>query len=143
MATSEMVSAITVAVNVSSSTAAALVNRFCIWDSSNAGRVITHVPGANGAAARGVLQEAVDTQSDGVKSSSMAVPTGTVVKILLGEAVSSPGAALRVGGNSSETDGAAYLADASNDVIVGYALDTGAAGDIIRMQFMGYVGVTP
>jgi len=134
--------AVSVKVNVSSSTAAALVNRFCIWDST-ADRVITHVPGANGAAARGVLQEAVDTQSDGVKYSSMVVPDGGIVKILLGEAVVTVGSALRVGGNSSETDGAAYLANASNDVIVGYALETGSVGDIIAMHFVGYHGLVP
>lgn len=139
MATYNSIRALPVKVNVSSGVAAALVDRFCVWDTT-AERVITHVPGANGAFAQGVLQESVDVQSDGEKQSSMAMP-GCIVKILLGETVSAIGAALRVGGNSSETDGAAYLANATNDVIVGYALETGAAGELISMYFVGYAGL--
>lgn len=140
MATYNAVTMIPVVVNVSSGTAAALINRFVTWDTSNEGRVITHVPGANGAAAVGILMEAVETDSDGEHESSMAIPNGAIVDVLLGENCTL-GADLRVGGNSSETDGAAYLANATNDVIVAKALQAGSAGEIIRVQFLGYAGL--
>lgn len=141
MATNEATQNLSVSVNVASGVAAALPYRFANWDTT-AGRVITHVPGANGAPSIGILAMEVDTASDGEKQSSIVIPNGGIAVVELGEAVSTVGAALRVGGNSSEVDGAAYLANASNDVIVGYALETGSVGDIIRFQYFGYHGLT-
>lgn len=139
MATVNSERKVPVKVNVSSGTPAALVKKFCVWD-TNADRVITHVPGAHGAAAVGILYESVETSTDGEHESAMILP-GCITKITLGEAVTTVGAALRIGGNSSETDGAAYLANATNDVIVGYALSTGAVGDVISFHFTGYSGL--
>lgn len=142
----ENVRNLTVVVAVTSSVPAALYCRFANWvDGGEDFQVVTHVPGANGAAARGVLAMKVDAKNivDGIGASSIALPDGGQCLIELGEAVTVKGAPLRVGGNSTEVDGAAYLANATGDVIVGYALSLGAVGDIIPFQFVGYAGVAP
>jgi hypothetical protein len=145
-ATYEACRSITVAVtNDSSGVGAALPFRFCTWKTSGAFKeVITHVPGANGAAARGILGMKTDQNvKSAVCSSTMVLPDGCQALIELGEAVTAPGQAIRVGGNSTEVDGAGYLADATGDVIVAYALETGAVGEVIAIEFVGYAGLVP
>jgi hypothetical protein len=146
MALTEATRSVNVTVQVASSVAGALQNRFCIWEgtSPNDREVITHVPGALGAASVGILAENVDTDNgDGFRESSMIIPDGGIAKVELGEAVVTVGSALRVGGNAGEVDGAAYLANATGDVIVGYALETGSAGEICSIQYVGFAGTAP
>lgn len=129
-------------VQVTNGVAAALPNRFCRRDpaADDDDVMITHVPGAAGAPAQGVLAmkatslatKATDTF---LATSSYVRPDGCEATIELGEAVTQRGAPLRIGGNSTEVDGAAYLADASGDYIVGYAAELGVVGQVIRFQF--------
>lgn len=137
----ENLRSINVQVQLASNTPGALANRFVVYETSSAEdrEVITLVPGANGAAAAGILAQAIDTTAaDGFYASSMVQPGG-VAQIELGEAVTA-GAPIRAGGNSGEVDGAAYLANATGDVIIGYALEAGAAGEIVEIDFMGFQG---
>jgi hypothetical protein len=143
---SESTKNINVTVEVTSGVPGALLYRFATWQGTTPGpkEVITHVPGANGAVARGILAEAPRADvGDGFYNSSIVVPDGSVAEVELGEAVTVVGSPLRVGGNSSEVDGAAYLADAQGDFIVGYALETGGVGAIIKFQFLGFAGLVP
>lgn len=128
-------------VQVTNGVAAAIANRFCIRDPNATADdvMITHVPGAAGAPAQGILcmkPDTVRTNFTGLVTSSYEPPKGAEPTIELGEAVTQRGAALRVGGNGAEVDGAAYLADASGDYIVGYAAEVGVVGQIIRFQFV-------
>lgn len=125
---------------------AALPYRFVTW--KNAGErweCQTHVPGATGAAARGICAMKVDADNivDGFGATLVALPDGGQCLIELGEAVTDITVPLRIGGNAGEVDGAAYLANATGDVIVAYPLQLGAVGDIIEIQFVGYAGVAP
>jgi hypothetical protein len=138
MAAYENVRNVSVQVAVASSVAAALPYRFATWKNAGADReVITHVPGANGAVARGILSMKADAAGvvDGFATSSMALPDGGICLVELAEAVTDITVPLRIGGNSSEVDGAAYLANATGDFIVGYPLQTGGVGAIIEFQF--------
>lgn len=128
-------------VRITAGTAGAIVDRFCIPDAT-AGRVdemITHIPGAAGAVAQGILAMVPDTirsTFSGLVADSYVRPDGCEAVIELGEAVTVLNSALRIGGNSTEVDGAAYLADASGDFIVGYAKELGVVGQKIRFQFI-------
>lgn len=142
MALTEKTGFVSVDVNVASGVAAALPNRFVVWD-SNAGRVITLVPAATGAFADGILAEEVDATIDGVKTAAMLMPGPVIGKVLLGEAVVTVGSTLRAGGNGAEVDGAAYLADATGDIAIAKALEVGGIGAIISVSFPGFIRVTP
>ena len=141
MATFEAIKIQSCRVKVVDRVAAAVVNRFVTWDTSSPGEdeMITHVPGANGAPAVGILAE-VPNAAAGPASGTIYVtcgyvrPDGSKALIELRE-VCTQGAKLRIGGNSSEVDGAAYLADATGDYIVGTALEAGAVGQVISFQF--------
>jgi len=140
----ENLRSINVQVQLASNVAGALPNRFVAYETSSAEdrEVITLVPGANGAVAAGILAQAIDTTAaDGFYASSMVQPGG-VAQVLLGENVTA-GAPLRAGGNLTEVDGAAYLANAVGDVIIAYALEDGSAGEIVEIDFVGYHGVVP
>lgn len=144
MAASELTANLSVLVKVTNSVPDALRYRFAQFDSAatEPRGVKTHVPGANGAAAQGILAMSADTKIvNGYVASSIIKPDGSIALVELGEAVAAIGAKLRVGGNGAEVDGAAYLADAVGDVIVAYALALGSVGDIIPVQFVGYAGV--
>lgn len=148
MSAYENIKTITRLVKITAGVAGAVVYRFAklsgtASDDKNCPAVATHVPGANGAAAQYILAMKPDTKiTDGYVSVPCAMPNGQAL-VELGEAVTTIGAPLRVGGNSTEVDGAAYLADATGDVIVAYANRTGAVGDIIDIDFVGYHGVVP
>ena len=143
MATHENVDLLSVVVGVTNKVAEAVVDRFCNWKAAPAESfmVETHVPGANGAPAVGILgmKPDADAVGTGNVASSMVLP-GCQTVVELGEAVSA-GNPLRVGGNGGEVDGAAYHANASGDVIVAYALTDGAVGEKISIHFVGYHGV--
>lgn len=133
-------------VKITNGVAGAIVNRFVTWQTTTPGKdeLITHVPGANGAPARGILAEvpnvnAVPNPGTGFVTVGYVRPDGSEMIVELGEAVTQ-GAPLRIGGNSTEVDGAAYLADATGDVIVGYALEAGGVGAVIRFEFTGFSG---
>lgn len=146
MAASELTGNLSVLVKVTNSVAEALRYRFAQFDSAatEPRGVKTHVPGATGAVAQGILAQSADTKIvNGYVTSSIIKPDGSVALVELGEAVAAINAPLRVGGNGAEVDGAAYLANATGDVIVGYALALGNVGDIIPIQFLGYAGVAP
>lgn len=144
MATLEGVETISVQVATSGGVASALLNRFVIWQPTAPveREVITHVPGAFGAAAIGILAQKPDTRNvpTGYVQCAMVVPNEGIAIVELGEAVTTVGQKLRVGGNAAEIDGAAYLADATGDFIVAYALETGAVGEVIQIQFVGFAG---
>lgn len=145
MAAYENVRNVSVQVAVASSVAAALPYRFAKWVNGGVDRqVATHVPGANGAVACGILAMKADAAGvkDGYATSSIALPDGGICLVELGEAVTDITVPLRIGGNSTEVDGAAYLANAAGDYIVGYPLQTGAVGNIIEFQFFNG-GVVP
>lgn len=138
MALHERVVPISVQVEVVDGVAKALVDRFVTWETSSPAEreVITHVPGAAGAPAVGILAMKPDTRNvtNGYVTSSMVAPDGCIATVLLGENATQ-GAKLRIGGNSSEVDGAAYLANAQGDYIVGYAIEGGSAGEVISIHF--------
>jgi hypothetical protein len=153
MAVFELARTLNCVVRVASGVPAALYCRFAVWDTAQIGvgsdayEVKTHVPAATGAPAQGVLAQRISQNElsanggNGVYASQIAIPEGGQCLIELGEAVTAYGQPLRVGGNSTEVDGAAYLANATGDIIVGYALvATGAVGEIIPFQFVGYHG---
>lgn len=146
MAAYENVRNLTVLVKVTAGVAAALMYRFVEIDAAATEdpAVKTLVPGgATGAIPDGILAMKADTNiGDGYVASSMALPDGAQVLIELGENVSA-GDWLRVGGNGAEVDGAAYLANAQNDIRVAKALSDGVVGQIIPILFTGYRGVTP
>lgn len=128
-------------VRITAGVAGAIVDRFCIPDatSGHQDEMITHIPGANGAIAQGVLAMVPDTVRstyNGLVADTYVRPDGCEAIIELGEAVTVLEAPLRIGGNSTEVDGAAYLADATGDFIVGYAKELGVVGQKIRFQFM-------
>ncbi len=126
--------------------AGALPFRFVTWvNGGERWQVATQVPAATGAAARGICAMEVDTKNivDGIGVTSVALPDGGQCLVELGEAVTDLTVPLRVGGNGAEVDGAAYLANATGDVIVAYPLQTGVVGDIIEIQFVGYAGTAP
>lgn len=136
-------------IKITSGVASAVMYRFATWTAggSEPYEVKTHVPGATGAAARGILAMKADpnavrqyASTTGYVNSSIALPDGGQCLIELGEAVTDLDVPLRVGGNSTEVDGAAYLANATGDVIVAYPLALGSVGDIIPCQFVGYAG---
>ncbi len=137
-------------VTVTAGVAAALPNRFCRAEVNGAADdlMITHVPGAAGAPSQGVLCMRADIPATGtgtftgVVTSSYTPPDGSEATIELGEAVTQRGAPLRIGGNSTEVDGAAYLADATGDYIVGYAKELGGVGAIIRFEHIN-AGLVP
>lgn len=136
-------------VQVTNGVAAALPNRFCRRDTAAAADdvMITHVPGAAGAPAQGVLAmraTSINTRTDEtyLATTSYVRPDGCEATIELGEAVTQRGAPLRIGGNSTEVDGAAYLADAAGDYIVGYAAELGVVGQVIRFEFLN-AGLVP
>jgi hypothetical protein len=131
----------TVLVDVTAGVAGALPDRFVQLSATAQDLVVTAVPtSALGAAPLGILAEAADLTRNGRQQLSMVVPRSRA-KIFLGEAVTTIGAPLRVGGFGAETDGAAFLANAAGDIIVGYARETGAVGEIIMIEFTGYNGL--
>lgn len=134
---------LSVSVQLTTNVAGALIRRFVSWETSSPGfrEVITAVPNAAGKPAPvGILAESIDTtQADGFYISSMVLPN-CITEVLLGENCTQ-GAPLRCGGSTSEVDGAAYLANASNDFIVAYALRDGTAGEIVNIHFTGYYGL--
>jgi hypothetical protein len=141
----ENITSVNVSVQLASNVPGALANRFCAWETSSADEreVITLVPGANGAVAAGILAMDIDTTAaDGFYVSTLVQPGAGIAQVLLGEAVTT-GAALRAGGDSTEVDGAAYLANATSDVIIAYAMEAGSAGEIVSIAFTGYQGVVP
>jgi hypothetical protein len=101
----------------------------------------THVPGANGAAAFGICAMKPDAKNvqDGIVSTSIALP-GCQALVELGEAITDLAVPLRIGGNAGEVDGAAYLANATGDVIVAWPLQLGVVGEIVSIFFVGYGG---
>lgn len=146
MATYENTRNISVQTAVTNSVAAALPFRFATWVNGGQPReVATHVPGATGAAARGIIAMKPDAKGvvNGFAQTTMVLPDGGVALVELGEQVTDLTVPLRIGGNSSEVDGAAYLANATGDVIVGYPLALGAVGDVIPFQFVGFAGTAP
>lgn len=147
MATYENCRTISATAAVASSASTVLANRFVLWQATtpNEREVVIHVPAATGAASPGICASKPDAKAvvNGYAQIAVAIPDGGVCKIELGEAVTAAGTKLRVGGNSTEVDGAAYLADATGDVIVAYALETGAIGDVIAIQYVGFAGTAP
>lgn len=147
MAVHENVNLQSCRVRVVNGTANAIVDRFCVRDTTagRADEMITHVPGAAGAPAQGIIAMRPDTQpfqnTTGTVVTSYVAPNGSEAIVELGEAVTI-GARLRVGGNGAEIDGAAYLADAAGDYIVGIAAEAGAVGQKIRFQFTN-LGLLP
>lgn len=133
---------LTVSVQLTSNVAAALLRRFVTYETSSPGfrEVITAVPAAaTGRGVPGILAEEIDTTlSNGFYASSIVMPGG-ITEVLCGETMTQ-GAAVRVGGYSAETDGAAYIANASGDVIVGWCLEDCTAGNIATIHFVGYAG---
>jgi len=134
---------LTVTVQLTSNVAGALLRRFVTWETSspNFREVITAVPAAaTGRMVPGILAEAIDTTlADGFYNSSIVIPGG-ITEVLCGETITQ-GAPVRVGGYSAETDGAAYIANATGDVIVGWASQDCTAGNILTFNFVGYAGV--
>lgn len=129
----------------------ALMYRFVDWVSGGTEpyEFATFVPGANGGVPAGICAQKADPNglrqfatTTGYVNSQLAIPEGGQCLIELGENCSR-GDWLRAGGNSSEVDGAAYLANAQNDVRLGKALEDGTVGQIIAFQYMGYAGLTP
>lgn len=147
MATHENVRLLSCRVKVVNGVAGAIVDRFCKRQTTTPGaeEMITHVPGAAGAPAQGIIAMKPDTApfaaTTGFVVTSYVPPDGGEAVIELGEIVTQ-GAQLRIGGNSTEVDGAAYLADASGDYIVGIAAEGGAVGQKIRFQFIN-LGLVP
>lgn len=141
MALHENVRLLSCRVKVVNGVPGAIVDRFCRRQTTTPGseEMITHVPGAAGAPAEGILGMKADTApfaaSTGFVVTSYVPPDGGEAVIELGEVVTQ-GAKLRIGGNSTEVDGAAYLADASGDYIVGTAAEAGVVGQKIRFQFL-------
>jgi hypothetical protein len=130
-------------VQITNGVAAALANRFCRRDTAAAADdvMITHVPPAAGAPAQGILAmraTSLNTRTDEtyLATTSYVRPDGCEATVELAEAVTQRGAPLRIGGNGAEVDGAAYLADAVDDYIVGYAAELGVVGQIIRFEFI-------
>lgn len=77
----------------------------------------------------------VDDAVDG-EAITIAVPTGAVVIVEAGEAITL-GAPVRAG-----TAGKAFIADTTNDVIVGKALEAASDdGSLIAIQYLGYRGL--
>jgi len=146
MATYENVRNLSVTCKVTSNVAAMQIYRFAKRVTSNNEfcEFATHVPGALGAAAEGICSMKPDAKNvkNGYVASSIALPGGQAL-VELGEAVTDLSVPLRIGGNSTEVDGAAYLANATGDVIVAYPLKTGVVGEIIPILFVGYAGVAP
>lgn len=145
MATTNAINLLPVMVKVTDKVPGALADRFVTYQTSSAAEreVITLVPGAAGGHPVGILAENVPTdKGNGLYPSSIAVPDGSYPKVLLGENVTA-GAPLRAGGNSTEVDGAAYLANAQNDIIIARAMEAGNAGEIIQIQFGPYGGLVP
>lgn len=132
-------------VKVVSGVAAAIVDRFCVRQTSTPGaeEMITYVAPAAGGVPDGIIAMKPDAtafpDTTGFVVTSYVRPDNCEAIIELGEIVTQ-GALLRCGGNSTEVDGAAYLADASGDVIIGKAAEGGAVGQKIRFNF-GYRGV--
>jgi hypothetical protein len=141
----ESVVRISVMVRSVAGLALALPNRFCRFDNAETERrgVITHVPGALGACAQGILAMKADSKNvpNGYSQSSMIIPNGAIAEVELGEAVTNLNVPLRIGGNGGEIDGAAYLANAAGDIIVGWPIQVGAVGEVIPFQFIPYGGV--
>lgn len=136
-------------VQVTNGVAAALPNRFCraVVNGAVDDLMETHVPGAAGAPAQGILAmsaTSINTRATDtfLATTSYVRPDGCEATVELGEAVTQRGQALRIGGNSTEVDGAAYLADASGDYIVGYAKEVGVVGQVIRFEFIN-AGLVP
>lgn len=142
-------------VRITSGVAGATVDRFVVHETT-AGRideVINYVPPAAGGVPDGILGMKPDIPrgiGDGTPYSGTVVTSyvrgdGCEAVIELGEAVTIGTTTnwLRVGGNASEVKGAAYLADATGDVRVAKALESGAVGQKIRIQYLGFSGTTP
>lgn len=149
MSAYEKANNLSVLVKVVAGVAAALPYRFCQIDTADTANLLsvkTHVPGANGAVAQGILAMKADPKAaptgTAYAASSMVVP-GCQALVELGEAVTDLSVPLRVGGNSTEVDGAAYLANATGDVIVAYPLKLGVVGEIVPVLFIGYGGLIP
>lgn len=76
-----------------------------------------------------------DDATDG-EAIAIAVPNGAIVMVEAGEAIT-VGAAIRAG-----TGGKAFVADTTNDVIVGRAVEAASGdGSIIGIQYVGYRGL--
>lgn len=137
-------------VRVINGVAQALVDLFCIRQTTTPGQdeMITYVPGANGGYPDGIIAmqpettRAIPNPGNGLVTTSF-VPWGRggEANITLAEACAQ-GALLRCGGNSTEVDGAAYLADATGDIAIGKSCEAGVIGQVIRFQF-GFYGVRP
>lgn len=114
--------------------------RFAKW---KAGGVDQEVEAATGVAddVAGVISQKVLKSGSTTFVSpavSMAIADSGIALVELGEAVTAIGADLRPGAG-----GAAFLADAAGDGIVGEALELGAIGQIIRFQFKGNKRLVP
>jgi hypothetical protein len=148
MAAHENVTLQSCKVRVVNGVAAAIVDRFCVRDQTlgREDEMITHVPAAAGAPAQGVIGMAPDTRpfatSTGTVVTNYVRPDGCEAVVELAEAVPAPGTKLRVGGAGAEVKGAAYLADASGDYVVGISSEAGAVGQKIRFQFIN-LGLLP
>lgn len=134
-------------VRITAGAAAAIVDRFCIRDTT-AGRgdeMITYVPGANGGVPDGIIAMKPDTVSpdySGTVVTTYVRADGAEAVIELGE-IAGAGVWLRAGGNSTEVDGAAYLADATGDVRIFKTAEAGVVGQKVRGNFHPYAGTTP
>jgi len=130
-----------VKVNVASGTPAADLHHFVQWDATNGNRRVENADATNvdqsDRNVAGILAEAVDTTVDGLKESSMYLPDSGYAKVELGEAVTTVGDALRPASGAETPVGTAFLADASGDPMVATAMETGAVGDVITVQFTG------
>ena len=133
---------------VTNGVAAAVVDRFVELVPGGADcEIRTLVPGAFGDVPVGILGMKADVL--GVPNPGVGLVTVGVMNnvgaqgiIELGE-ICGEGVNLRVGGNGAEVDGAAYLADASGDVIVGKSLEAGVVGQKIAILYLGYAGKVP
>lgn len=145
MSVYENANTITVQVRITDGVPAVKFGQFATWDTSSPGtrEVVAHVPGAAGAPAVGIIAMKPDTRNvtNGLVAVPMAIPDGSICIVQVAEA-GSQGDKMRVGGNSTEVDGAAYLANAQGDYIVGTLMEDAAVGDYASMQFLN-TGLVP
>lgn len=144
MATFEHVTVVSCTVEITAGVPGALVDRFVVRETSTPlpDEMITFVPPAAGGYPDGVLAMRADIPQGGSSPySGMAITSyvpamnGGEFIVELGE-ICTQGALLRVGGNSTEVDGAAYLANATNDIAVAKACEGGVVGQKIRCQWV-------
>jgi hypothetical protein len=151
MALYELARTLNGVIKVENGVAGADIYRFVDWvaGATEPYEFATFVPGAAGGVPAGICAQKPDPNgvkqfltSTGYVNSQLAIPEGGQCLILCAE-ICAVGDWLRAGGNGGETDGAAYLANATNDVRIARALEVGAVGQIIAIQYVGYSGLTP